>query len=113
MARATDFTKMTTLGRVEERWQGVNESFYLIKFQRVEQIVQLPVLANFLQFDVMLLQAMKGQLCLIIDKDFKGLYGPLKERTRVAKEPHTFAMNFLHVTRMSFANVALNIITCL
>lgn len=27
--------------------------------------------------------------------------------------PLTFAMNFLHVARISFANVALNIITCL
>jgi hypothetical protein len=58
MARATDFTKMTTSGRIEQRWGRANECLYLVKFKGVEKIVQLPVLANFLQFDVMLLQAM-------------------------------------------------------
>jgi hypothetical protein len=37
----------------------------------------------------------------------------LEVRIQRPEEPHTLAMNFLHVTRMSFANVALNIITCL
>jgi hypothetical protein len=73
MARATDFTKMTTSGHVEQRCGRVNECLYLVKFKSVEQIIQLPVLANFLQLDVMLLQPMKGQLCLIIDKNFKRL----------------------------------------
>jgi hypothetical protein len=73
MARATDFTKMTTSGRVEQQWGRVNECIYLVKFKSVEQVVQFSVLANFLQFDVMLLQAMKGQLRLVIDKNFERL----------------------------------------
>jgi hypothetical protein len=73
MARATDFTKMTTLRRIEHQWERVNECLYLVEFEGVEQIVQLPILADFLQFDVMLLQAMKGQLCLIIDKNLERL----------------------------------------
>lgn len=73
MARATDFTKMTTSRRVEQQWERVNECLYLVKFEGVEQIVQLPVFADFLQFDVMLLQAMKGQLCFIIDKNLERL----------------------------------------
>ena len=48
-----------------DTWESVNECLYLVKFEGVEQIVQLPVFADFLQFDVMLLQAgVKGQLCL-------------------------------------------------
>lgn len=73
MARATDFTKITTSGRVEQQWESVNECLYLIKFEGVEQIVQLSVFADFFQFDVMLLQAMKGQLCFIIDKNLERL----------------------------------------
>ena len=61
----------------------------------------------------MLLQAMKGQLCLIIDENFERLSKTIRVGIQLAKELHTLAMNFLHVTRMSFASVALNIITCL
>ena len=73
MARATDFTKMTTSRRVEQQWEKINEFLYLVKFKGVEQIVQLPVFADFLQFDVMLLQAMKSQLRLIVDKNLERL----------------------------------------
>jgi hypothetical protein len=52
-----------------------------------------------------------GQLCLIIGKNLEQLKETLEVRIRRPEEPHT--MNFLHVSRMSFANVALNIITCL
>ena len=55
MAQATDFTKVTTSRRVEREWEKTNEFLYLVKFEGVEQIVQLPVFADFLQFDVMLL----------------------------------------------------------
>ena len=48
MARATDFTKMTTSRHVEQQWERVNECLYLVKFEGVEQIIQLPVFANFL-----------------------------------------------------------------
>jgi len=73
MARATDFTKMTTSRRVEQMGESLYKCLYLVKFEGVEQIVQLPVFADFLQFDVMLLQAMKSQLCLIIDKNLERL----------------------------------------
>jgi hypothetical protein len=56
---------------------------------------------------------MKGQLRLVIDENFEWLQGMSRARIRLVEEPHTLAINFLHVTRMSFANVALNIITCL
>lgn len=64
---------MTTSRRVEQQWEKVNECLYLVKFEGVEQIVQFPVFADFLQFDVMLLQSVKGQLCLIIDKNLERL----------------------------------------
>jgi len=64
---------MTTSRRVEQQWESVNECLYLIKFEGVEQIIQLSVFADFFQFDVMLLQAMKCQLCLIIDKNLERL----------------------------------------
>jgi len=50
-----------------------SKCLYLVKFEGVKQIVQFSVLADFVQFDVMLLQAMKCQFCLVIDKNFKGL----------------------------------------
>ena len=73
MARATDFTKMTTSRNFEKQCGRVNECLYLVKFKGVEQIVQLPILAHFFELDVMLLQTMKCQLCLVINKNFKGL----------------------------------------
>ena len=46
---------------------------YLIELKRVQQLVQLPVLANFLELNVVLLETMQSQLSLIVDKDFQGL----------------------------------------
>jgi hypothetical protein len=59
MARATDFMKVAISRRIERQWEKMNEFLYLVKFEGVEQIVQLPVFAYFLQFDIMLLQAMQ------------------------------------------------------
>jgi hypothetical protein len=61
-----------------------------------------------------LLQTMERQLGLIIDKNLQRLRiemlrGIDNEKSFLL----TFAMNFLQVARISFANVALNIITCL
>ena len=47
----------------------------LIELQHVEQFEQLPILLAVLQFDVVLAQAVKRQLCLIIDVDFHRLRG--------------------------------------
>jgi hypothetical protein len=49
---------------------------YLVEFQGVEEFVELPVLASFVQFDVMLLKTVQGQFGLIIDEDFKRLQVP-------------------------------------
>ena len=62
----------------------------------------------------MLLESVQGQLRFVVNEDFEGLVvadklkGGMQVKTR-----HTFAMNFLHVTRISLARVALNIMTCL
>ena len=45
----------------------------MIELQFIEQIVEPPVLGDFLNLDVVLLKTMKCQLGLIVDKDFKGL----------------------------------------
>lgn len=73
MARATDLTKMTTWTGVSRVVERGAEDAYLIELKRVEQLVQLPVLANFFQLDVMLLQTMEGELRLVVDEDFQGL----------------------------------------
>ena len=85
----------------------------LIELQSVEQLIQLPVLADFVKFNVMLLETMESQLRLIVDENLQGLQADMSGSDMVKKTLLTFAMNFLHVTRISFANVALNIMTCL
>lgn len=50
-----------------------SSSSYLIELEIVEELVQLSVLADFLQLDVVLLQTMEGELGLVVDEDFKGL----------------------------------------
>ena len=60
----------------------------------------------------MLLQAVQCQLRFIINEDLQRLQR-VSENTEGKCVPRTFAMNFLHVTLISFDSVALNIITCL
>src|SRR6185369_11616578 len=55
---------------------------YLVEFQCIKKIIQFPVLSNLLQFNVVLLETMKRQLRLIIDKDFQGLRGRMSKRRR-------------------------------
>ena len=43
----------------------------LVELEVVEQVIQLPVLLTLAQLDVILLQAMKGELGLVIDVDLK------------------------------------------
>jgi hypothetical protein len=48
MARATDFTNITTFGYAQSNWSERNFDCYLVEFQSVQQVIQLPVLANFI-----------------------------------------------------------------
>lgn len=86
---------------------------YLIELEAVEQLVQLPVLANFFQLDVVLLQTVESKLCLVVDEDFERLLGGSVIRRGARLAQHTLLINFLQVARISLARVALNIITCL
>ena len=61
----------------------------------------------------MLLKSVQRELGLVIDKDFEGLSQSSQIYKTVRRVLLTFAMNFLHVARISLAKVALNIITCL
>ena len=58
---------------------------------------------------------MERQLRLIVDENLQWLRVENVTKCLIVKNefPLTFAINFLHVARISFANVALNIITCL
>ena len=46
---------------------------YLVELEDVEELEELPVLLSVLQLDVVLLQAVEGQLGLVVDVDFHGL----------------------------------------
>lgn len=46
---------------------------YLVELQNVQQIEKFPVLLVVLQLDVVLLQAVQGQLGLVVHKDLHGL----------------------------------------
>lgn len=56
-------------GKVQLREQCTN----LIEFQRVQQVIQLPVFAALLQLHVVLLKAVKSKLRLVVHKDLQGL----------------------------------------
>ncbi len=85
----------------------------LVKLERVEQLVQLPVFADLLELHVVLLQTVQRELCLIVDEDLERLQRLSETDTTSEVMEPTLAMNFLHVIRMSLARVALNIMTCL
>ena len=57
MARATDFTKMTTYTTVVNcrRIYTPDLATNLVEFECIEQFVELPVFGNFVKFDVVLL----------------------------------------------------------
>lgn len=86
---------------------------YLIEFEAVEQLVQLPVLANFFQLDVVLLQPVESEFGLVVDEDFERLFEESVMRIVARLAQPTLLINFLQVARISLARVALNIITCL
>ena len=46
---------------------------YLVELEDVEELEELPVLLSVLQLDVVLLQAVEGQLGLVVDVDFHRL----------------------------------------
>ena len=46
---------------------------YLVEFQNVQQLEQLPVLLGILELDVVLSQSVQGQLGLVIDVDLHRL----------------------------------------
>lgn len=45
----------------------------LVEIQHVHNLCQLAVLLGLLQLDIILLQAMKGELCVVIHEDLKRL----------------------------------------
>ena len=49
----------------------------LVELQGIQKLVEFPVFASFFQFDVVLLQSVKSEFCLVIDKDFERLYAKL------------------------------------
>jgi hypothetical protein len=61
-----------------------------------------------------LLKTVKGELCLVVDEDLERLSNKCQiTGGRWNESKLTLAMNFLQVARISFARVALNIMTCL
>ena len=77
MARATDFTKMTTLEMI-----AINEGCrrhslrqtHLVELQRIEKLVQLSVLLHLLEIYVVLLQSMQSKLRFVVHENFQRLY---------------------------------------
>jgi len=101
--------------KVQQRVSIQRSRTNLVEFQSVKQLVQLPVFPNFVHLHEVLLESVQGQLRFIIDKDFERLEERQISKGKVDQwtARHTLAMNFLHVTRISLARVALNIMTCL
>jgi hypothetical protein len=58
--------------------------YYLVELENIKQLEKLLVLFVFLQLDIVLLQAVKGQLGLVIDIHFHRL-----KNARVSKKGHT------------------------
>ena len=48
---------------------------YLVEFKQIEEVEELSVLLALLELDIVLLEAVQGQLSLIIYKHFKSLNG--------------------------------------
>lgn len=65
----------------------LDEDDDLVEGQFIEKLVQLTVLLFLLEFDVVLLQTVKGELSLVIDIDFKRvLHELLADWTNVLRE---------------------------
>lgn len=45
----------------------------MVKVKRVQQVIELAVFLRLLEFEIILLEAMERQLCLVIDKYLKRL----------------------------------------
>ena len=66
----TDFTKITTWkDKIENLVLG--SVFYtdLVKFENIEELKQFPILLGILEFDVVLLETVEGQLGLVVNVD--------------------------------------------
>jgi hypothetical protein len=57
---------------------------YLIEFQGVQQLIQLPVLTNLLKLDVVLLETVEGQFCFVVHENFERL-----SRNKINKQTAT------------------------
>mmetsp|Transcript_16926 Transcript_16926/g.18892 ORF Transcript_16926/g.18892 Transcript_16926/m.18892 type:complete len:230 (-) Transcript_16926:294-983(-) len=56
---------------------AVDEDHDLVELEGIEQVVELPVFLGLLQAHVILLQAVQGELGLIVDEDFERVLGEL------------------------------------
>ena len=71
-----DSGKVLFLEEGRERDASLNaldEDDDLVELERVEQVKELSVLLVLLDLDVVLLEAVQGQLGLVVDEDFHGL----------------------------------------
>ena len=84
------------LVEVRAALHGLDEDDHLVEHERVEEVVELAVLLRLGQLDVVLDEAVEGELGLVVDEISIGSF-----------------MNFLHTGRISLDSVAENIITCL
>ena len=75
MARATDFTKMTTYTTVvnNRRIYTRDLATNLIEFECIEKFVELPVFAGLVQLDVVLLETVQRQFRLVVNENLKWL----------------------------------------
>lgn len=55
---------------------------HLVELKVVEQVVELAVLAGLLELDKVLLQAVQGELGLVVDVDLQGLGAIVRSRVR-------------------------------
>lgn len=53
--------------------EGEGGTADLVELERVEQVVELPVLGVFLDLDEVLLQSVQGELGLVVNVDLKRL----------------------------------------
>lgn len=61
------------VGHCDDCSRSRNET-YLVELQRIQEIVQFSILLSLLQFEIVLLQPMKGQLRLVIDVNLQRLW---------------------------------------
>lgn len=74
---------LNSMVRIQVPQSGVQCDANLVELQSIQELVQLLVLLDFLQLDVVLLETVKSEFRLVIDKDFQRLSTDCELRAKV------------------------------